>query len=169
MSAPPEVESWIPLGRISGLYGVRGAVKVFSYTEDRDGILDYPVWYLGAMRQPYTVLAGTLQAGAVVANLAGVKDRELARTLIGQEIAIPAADLPPLPEGEYYWRDLIGLQVVNRESVLLGRVKNLLETGANDVLVVVDEAGAETLIPWTAEVTVDRVQRQIQVDWDKSW
>ncbi len=121
------------------------------------------------MRQPYTVLAGTLQAGAVVANLAGVKDRELARTLIGQEIAIPAADLPPLPEGEYYWRDLIGLQVVNRESVLLGRVKNLLETGANDVLVVVDEAGAETLIPWTAEVTVDRVQRQIQVDWDKSW
>ncbi|MEL5848253.1 MAG: ribosome maturation factor RimM [Candidatus Igneacidithiobacillus chanchocoensis] len=169
MSAPPEVENWIPLGRISGLYGVRGAVKVFSYTEDRDGILDHPVWYLGAARQPYAVLAGTLQAGAVVANLAGVEDRELARTLIGQEIAIPAADLPPLPEGEYYWRDLIGLQVVNRESVLLGRVKNLLETGANDVLVVVDEAGAETLIPWTAEVTVDRVQRQIQVDWDKSW
>ena len=169
MSAPAETEAWIPLGRISGLYGIRGAVKVFSYTEERDGILAHPLWYVGFARRPYSVLSGGLQAGAVIAQLQGVDDREGARALIGQEIAVPASALPPLPQGEYYWRDLIGMQVFNRAAVLLGQVKDLLETGANDVLVVQDVEGAESLIPWTAEVQVDSERRRIELDWEKDW
>lgn len=159
----------MPLGRISGLYGVRGAVKVFSYTEERDGILAHPLWYLGAEHRPVTVLSGGVQAGAVVAQLHGVEDREVARALIGQEIAVPAADLPCLPKGEYYWRDLIGMEVCNHHAQRLGQVKNLLETGANDVLVVQDEQGAEILIPWTTDVRVDVDQRRMVVDWEKDW
>ena len=170
MSALPENGEWVPLGRISGLYGVRGAVKVFSYTEERDGILEHPIWYLGEAHRPVTLLSGVVQAGAVVAQLQGVEDREVARVLIGQEIAVPAADSPRLPAGEYYWRDLIGMEVRNHHDQRLGQVKNLLETGANDVLVVQDdEQGAETLIPWTADVLVDAAQRHIVVDWEKDW
>jgi len=169
VSTPPETAEWVPLGRISGLYGVRGAVKVFSYTEERDGILDHALWYLGVEHRPVAVLSGGVQAGAVIAQLRGVQDREAARALIGEEIAVPAEELPPLPEGEYYWRDLIGMQVINHTGQALGQVKSLLETGANDVLVVEDEQDAETLIPWTADVQVDAVQRRIVVGWEKDW
>ncbi|WP_308387514.1 ribosome maturation factor RimM [Acidithiobacillus sp. AMEEHan] len=169
MSTPPESAEWVPLGRISGLYGVRGAVKVFSYTEERDGILDHPRWYLGAAHRPVDVLSGGVQAGAVIALLQGVGDREAARALIGQEITVPAEALPPLPEGEYYWRELIGMQVINRAGQRLGQVQGLLETGANDVLVVQSEPSGEILIPWTADVQVDAAQRRMVVDWEKDW
>ena len=171
MSPAPEQPAWVVLGRISGLYGVQGMVKVFSYTENRDGILDYAPWYLGAEHRPVAVLDGRLQGAGVVALLEGVRDREQARLLIGQEIAVPAQALPALEEGEYYWSQLLGLAVENREGQRLGEAAGFLETGANDVLLVRDAAGREHLIPWSdgAILAVERVQGRILVDWQADW
>lgn len=171
MSPAPEQPAWVVLGRISGLYGVQGMVKVFSYTEIRDGILDYAPWYLGAEHRPVAVLDGRLQGAGVVALLEGVQDREQARLLIGQEIAVPAQNLPALEEGEYYWSQLLGLVVQNREGQLLGEAAGFLETGANDVLLVRDAAGREHLIPWSDNtiLAVEQAQGRILVDWQADW
>ncbi len=167
MSAPDSPQ-WILLGRISGLFGVRGAVKIFSFTEDRAAILDYPTWYLGPDHRPIAVREGAMQGETVTALLAGINDREAARGLLGQEISVPAGALPALGENEFYWRDLLDLQVVNLHGEHLGAVVRLLETGANDVLVLQGPEG-ERLVPWTASVQVDRGAGTIVVDWEKDW
>ncbi|MGC9128880.1 MAG: ribosome maturation factor RimM [Acidithiobacillus sp.] len=168
---PQPEDAWTVLGRISGVHGVRGWVKVFSFTQERDGILDYPHWYLGSEHRPVRVVEGRLQGGGVVARLEGIEDRDLALGLVGREIAVPASPLPPLPAGEYYWFQLQGLAVVNLSQECLGRVSGLLETGANDVLVVQDEQGTEILIPWDARAAagVDLEQGRITVDWQRDW
>ncbi len=156
------------MGRISGLYGARGAVKVFSFTEVRAAILDYPTWYLGPGHRPIALREGTMQGETVTALLAGINDREAARVLLGQEISVPASALPALGENEFYWHDLFDLQVVNLHGEYLGSVVRLLETGANDVLVLQGPEG-ERLVPWTASVQVDRDAGRIIVDWEKDW
>ncbi len=171
MSLASEAEEWVVLGRVSGIYGVRGMVKIFSFTEQRDGILDFSPWFLGPEHRPYVLEEGRMQGEGVVAKLAEVADREQARALIGQEIAIAKADLPVLDSGEFYWSDLIGLPVLNREGVLLGNLKAFLETGANDVMVVDDGKGGEILIPWSggSAAGVDMLARQLLVDWQADW
>jgi 16S rRNA processing protein RimM len=171
------------IGRISGVYGVKGWVKVYSDTDPREGITDYNPWYLqqgggnsGEWRE-VTVEAGRRQAKTVIAKLEGIDDRDAAMQLSGALIAIMPEQLDELAKGEYYWRDLIGLRVVNREGVELGTVQRLLETGANDVLVVAGgksdrQGGREHLIPYTpgrAVVEVDLEQRLIRVDWDEDF
>jgi 16S rRNA processing protein RimM len=171
------------IGRISGVYGVKGWVKVYSDTDPREGITDYNPWYLqqgsgnnGEWRE-VTVEAGRRQAKTVIAKLEGIDDRDAAMQLSGALIAIMPEQLNELAKGEYYWRDLIGLRVINREGVELGTVRRLLETGANDVLVVAggksaSQGGRELLIPYTpgrAVVEVDLEQRLIRVDWDEDF
>lgn len=168
----PGVEMVI-MGRISGLYGVRGWVKVFSYTEPREQILDYSPWYLrhGGRWQAYTLAGGRRQGKGVAAHLNGVNDRDAAAALVDAEIAVSRQQLPTPPSGEYYWRDLIGLEVVTLQGDCLGRVDHLLETGANDVLVVRD-GERERLIPYVPDVVVRRVDLTgglIEVDWDAAW
>jgi 16S rRNA processing protein RimM len=131
------------LGYISGLHGVQGWVKVFSYTDPRDNILNYSPWQLNG--RSLKVEHGQIQGKGLIAKLEGVDDRDAAAALMGAEITIPRESLPPLPEGEYYWADLRGLRVLNTSGRLLGVVDHLIETGANDVLVVKGER--ETLIP----------------------
>jgi 16S rRNA processing protein RimM len=107
----------------------------------------------------------------VIAKLEGYDDRDEAMQLVGALIAINLNQLKPLDQDEYYWRDLIGLRVVNQQNVELGVVDRLFETGANDVLVVKDET-QERLIPWTlghAVLEVDIEQGVIQVDWDEDF
>ncbi len=171
MSAAPENGHWVPVGRISGLYGVRGMVRVFSYTEVREGILDYPVWYLGPGHRPFRVVEGRRQGQAVVVELEGVEDRESARGLMGLEISVPLADLPSLDPQEYYWAELLGFRVENLEGETVGLVAGFLETGANDVMVLRGGDGQELLVPWTeaAAGSVDRQAGKIVVDWHLDW
>ncbi|MCK4833293.1 MAG: ribosome maturation factor RimM [Gammaproteobacteria bacterium] len=178
------------LGRITGVYGVKGWVKVFSYTDPKEAIVDYSPWFIRAESRnpdrrngaPWTrvrLTAGKRHAKTVVVKLENCNDRDAAMSYVGTEIAIEKQQLEALTEqNEYYWRDLIGLRVTNQQGIELGAVKSLMETGANDVLVVVSEvepeAGGETetverLIPWTmnnAIISVDLEQKIIEVDWD---
>ncbi|MGL6070395.1 ribosome maturation factor RimM [Craterilacuibacter sp.] len=160
------------MGYVSGAFGVRGWVKIHADTEYADSLFDYPVWWLGKgdSFKAYTFEEGAVHTKALAARLAGVEGRDQAQALRGCEIAVPRAQLPKTEEGEYYWSDLIGLEVVNQEGITLGKVKNLLETGANDVLVLADE-GKERLLPFVNQVVlaVDLAGGRISVDWGEDF
>ncbi len=162
-------DEMIILGRVSGLFGVKGWVKVYSHTSPRQGILGYKTWYLMQNDgwQRHTLAAGQAHGKGVVAKLAGYDDRDQAATLIGIDIAVKREQLPKLAPGEYYWSDLEGLRVETVDGVDLGVVSHLFETGANDVLVVKGER--ERLIPYTRGEAIKEVDLQtgrIIVDWD---
>jgi 16S rRNA processing protein RimM len=162
----------VRLGKINGLYGVQGWVKIFSYTSPIANILCYSPWLIGQQGQWQTVdvAAGRRQGKGLVAKLASCHDRDQAMALLGAEIAIYRTQLPPPQADEYYWVDLIGLTVLNRQGLALGQVDHLIETGANDVLVVKGEK--EYLIPFLREqviLKVDLSNRLLQVDWDATF
>ena len=165
-------EQWIHLGRISGVYGVKGWVRVYSYTEPRENILDYSPCYL-KLNGKWTkraFLAGKRQGKGVVAHFPGCETRDDAAALIDTEIAVPRDQLPDLAKDEYYWTDLIGLNVVTLEGVDLGKVSQLLATGANDVLLV--KGDRERCIPFIRPDVVRRVSLEdklIEVDWDSEF
>ncbi len=157
------------LGRIGAPYGVRGWVHVHSYTTPNEQILDYEEWWLqhGTVRKQGHSIEARRHGKGVVARFEGVESRERADELKGWEIAVERAALEVLPEGEYYWADLIGCEVFNLSGTSLGRVVELMATGANDVLVT-RRAGGESLIPfvspWVIEVRID--EKRISVDWE---
>ena len=171
-----EAAEAIELGKVSGVWGVRGAIKVYAYTREREGIAKYKNWILqsaGGVNQHYEVVQCKKQGQSMVATLKGVDDRDLAESLQGFRILVPLQDMPVLPDGEYYWRQLVGLEVVTLEGMVLGVVDHLLETGANDVLVVNrktadSEEPVEHLLPYIDQVVikVDLLTKSMQVDWD---
>lgn len=156
------------MGRIAAPYGIKGWVKIQPFTQTLDALLDYPSWLIGKDGQwrEAGVEEASLHGDFIVARLRGCDDRNAAFALRGQEIAVPREALPPTEADEYYWQDLIGLNVINRDGVRLGQVDRLLETGAHDVLVVKEEAN-EILIPFVGlyVLKVDLVQGFIEVDW----
>ena len=159
----------VPLGRIAGVFGVRGWVKVHSDTAPRDNILRYSSWYLKRRQdwEPHKLLDGHPQGKGLVARLQGCDDRDQAAALVGCLIAVPRERLPALDPDEYYWSDLEGLRVVTVAGAELGRVSQLFATGANDVLVVRGER--ERLLPfvWNRVILeVDLEVGLIRVDWD---
>ena len=163
----------ILLGRVSGLFGVKGWIKVYSDTEPRDNILNYSPWYLRRQDgwQPYEIIAGRPHGKGIVAQLANCHDRDAAAELIGSTIAIRQDQLPAAGEDEYYWSELRGLKVITTLGIELGRVVSLMETGANDVLVVREagEQGREHLIPFIRQQVIHKVDLengQLTVDWD---
>ncbi len=161
---------FLNVGHVSGVFGVKGWVKVFSFTQPRENILAYSPWFLRKNNQveEIKVTSGQLHGNAVVAELDGVSDRNAALTLMGAEILIKRQQLPRPQFGEYYWTDLVGLSVETDTGVGLGVVDHLLETGANDVLVVVD-GKKERLVPFLQQHTVLKIdldQGLIVVDWD---
>jgi 16S rRNA processing protein RimM len=161
---------YLSAGHISGVFGVKGWVKVFSFTAPRENILRYSPWYLRKNDQvrTFNVAGGQRQGNGVVAELEGVNDRDNAVALMGAEILILKRQLPEPKPGEYYWADLVGLQVETGSGIQLGHVDHLLETGANDVLVVID-GETERLIPFLQQQTVlniDLDKRVMIVDWD---
>jgi 16S rRNA processing protein RimM len=169
----------IVVGKISGVYGVKGWVKVFSHTEPREGIADYRPWYLkqsGVNQgkwQEVRLETGKRHAKTVIAKLEGFDDRDQSLVLTGATIGINP-ELLRSSGDEYYWRDLMGLRVVNQQGAELGVIDGLIETGANDVLVVKDgkDDSKERLIPWTLGHAVKEVnleQRIVFVDWDETW
>lgn len=159
------------IGRIVGLYGVQGWLKIESWAEPRMRIFDYQPWLLSAAPGVETQIAGVrgrTQGKGIVAQLPGVDDREQAAALIGSDIHVDRAQLPAPAEGEYYWVDLEGLEVVTTEGVLLGRVTHLFATGANDVVVIRD-GERERLVPYVMGSyvrSVDLSAGRMVVDWD---
>ncbi|MDW3096367.1 MAG: ribosome maturation factor RimM [Gammaproteobacteria bacterium] len=158
------------LGLINGLFGVKGWVKVYSYTRPRAKIVEYKHWYLGEnFDQPIRVQQGRSQKGGVVAKLEGIDDREAAVELLDNEIWVAGDQLPSLPKNEYYWYQLIGLEVLGKDNKLLGSIKGLIETGANDVMVVSGKDKIEHLIPYIqGQVikSIDLEQKRMVVDWN---
>lgn len=155
------------MGRIAAPFGVLGWVKVQPFSEEIDGLLDFPVWHLGrgAQWREVKVLEAHVQGKILVARLPGCNDRDAAAALKGLEVAVPREALPQAAENEYYWSDLIGMDVENAQGVALGKVADMMGTGANDVLVV--EGERERLIPFVRQVVleVDLNARRLRVDW----
>jgi 16S rRNA processing protein RimM len=166
--------STLVIGRIRGVYGVRGWVKIHSYTEPMENLLQYGNCRIRRRQGWEAVIidAGKLHGKGLVAHIKGIDDREQAAALQDCDIAISPGELPELGREEYYWRQLQGLAVFCGDE-LLGRVDHLLDTGANDVLVVRpcegSRDGRERLIPWLRETVVRRVDLaagSMEVDWD---
>lgn len=163
----------VVLGRISGLFGVRGWVKVFSYTEPREAVLKYKGLLLGRNGdwQSIKVAEGQRHGKTVILRLEGVDDRDQAAALIGTEIGAMRSELPEPEDGHYYWLDLIGLKVVHRDGTELGTIKDMLETGAHDVMVLKSEQEGEQerLIPFVKDavvINVDLHEKRVDVDWE---
>ncbi len=154
------------IGKIVGLHGVNGWVKLESYTEPRTRIFSYKPWLVGEVE--VAGAQGREQGKGLIGKLHGCDDRDAAARLIGATIRIRRSALPKPKRGEFYWADLEGLEVITTEGVVLGRVSHLFATGANDVLVVRD-GERERLIPYVTKQFVREVDLKagrITVDWD---
>lgn len=179
------------MGRVTAPFGVKGWFKVHALTAQPGNLCEYPVWWLrreGEWREMKVAVA-KVQGNTLVAQLAGIEDREAAAALKGFEIGVPREQLPGAGSGEFYWADLIGLRVVNTQQEELGRVARIIETGANDVLVVTADGGSkraqgdehedgsklqearEILIPFIADAikAVDVAAGVIAVDWGRDY
>lgn len=175
MNASPAVaEDLIVLGKIYSVHGVRGEVKVYSFTDPIDNLLDYPRWTLRRAEESRQVdlLGGRLQGKTLVIKIKGLDDREEARCFAGFDICVPRSQLPALADGEFYWLQLQGLLVINLQGQVLGKIDHLLETGANDVMLVKPCSGSlddrERLLPYTDQCvqSVDLQAGEMRVDWD---
>jgi len=163
-------EEKLIVGQINGIFGVQGWVKIFSHTDPRKNILDYSPWWLkckGEWRQ-VKLLDSKVQSGGktLVAQIDGVTDRDVAREYMGCEIAIDRTQLVQTNDG-WFWIDLMGCQVVSEDETALGKVTDIIETGAHDVLRV--KGDQETLIPFVMNrfiKSVDIANKLIVVDWE---
>jgi 16S rRNA processing protein RimM len=166
-------EKRLLVGKIVGLSGVRGEVKLESYTEPRTRIFSYQPWLLKSAHGESEISGcrGREQGKGIVATLPDIGDRETASRWIGSEIWVRRSALPRPESGEYYWIDLEGLEVVTVEGAMLGRVSHLVATGANDVLVA-NDGKRERLIPFVFGdyvKDVDFESGRITVDWDPAF
>lgn len=186
------------MGRIVAPYGVFGWLKVIPDTEAMDGLFDYDTWWLGKGDdwREMVVETAKIHNDVIVVKLEGINDRDAALACKGKQIAVPRADLPKPKENEYYWSDLIGLQVRNQQGVDFGVITDVFETGANDVLVVnsttvsvlvepniqaekntkpkaskAKDVSQERLLPFIASVVleVDLKAKTVLVDWDENF
>jgi 16S rRNA processing protein RimM len=165
----------VVMGRVTAPFGVKGWVKIYALTAQLGNLRDYPVWWLGhdGDWREMRIAAAKVHGNTLVAQFAGIEDREAAVALKGLEVAVPRSQLPGAAENEFYWADLIGLRVVNTEQHEFGRVVRVMQTGANDVLVVASGNGTEreVLIPFIAGAIkqVDLAAGVISVDWGKDY
>lgn len=167
---PPAPQKEVLLGRIRGAFGIRGELKLESFTDPAEAIFRYQPWRLRDARgvdREISGARGRATPKGVVASLPGVEDRDAAEALLGSEVWVARAALPPPKPGEYYWTDLEGLCVRNLEGVDFGTVSHLFSTGVNDVLVVQGER--ERMIPFAEPDYVKSVDFDagvVTVDWD---
>jgi 16S rRNA processing protein RimM len=158
----------VTVGRIVGVYGVRGWVKLFSYTSPMENLLGFRQFESDG--EALVLEEGKPHGKTLVGRFAGVPDRDAAMRLVGRELAVPRSALPAAGEDEYYWADLEGLRVSGQDGRDFGRVAYLIETGAHDVMVVRHAGGDpdEELIPFVVGDVVRRVDLAggvIEVDW----
>lgn len=192
---PPDA---VEVGRVSGAWGVRGWIRVQPYSEDPQALLGSNQWFLRvpegvadgfvlpAWAQPLQIAEARPQAGSVVASAQDLADRDQAQALKGCRVFVPRSSFPVVPPDEYYWVDLIGLAVVNRDGDKLGRITGLIDTGVHPVLRVAEvdssEPGMresaspagephERLIPFV-DAYIDKVDLSrgcVYVDWVRQW
>lgn len=160
------------LGRVAAPFGVKGWVKIAPFTESPAGLARHRRLWVGRQGEWHetAVEEAAVHGASVIAKLAGIGDRDAAAGLRGSEVAVPREALPQAGPGEFYWADLVGLDVVNAAGVPLGKVAGLFSTGANDVLRV-GEGKGERLLPFVAAVVtnVDLGARRIEVEWEPEW
>ena len=159
------------MGHISGVHGIKGWVKIYSLTEPHEAIFEYQPWLVGEKLQVVHIEQGKKHGKHLIALLKKVRDREQAEGLVDRQIAVYRDQLPELPEEVFYWTDLVGLAVQLEDGTDLGTIRNMLATGANDVMVVqgVLQGERERLIPFVPGpyvISVDLDKRLVVVDWD---
>ncbi len=164
------------VGKIGAPYGVKGWARITAYTDTPEGIFDYAPWLISqdGKQVEVQVEQWRQQSKGLVAKLAGIEDRDQVDRLKNLEISIRNEQLPELEAGEFYWRELVGMQVVTEKGYNLGVVRELFETGSNDVMIVQANlkdafAKKERMIPYLPEQVikqVDRAARTIKVDWE---
>jgi 16S rRNA processing protein RimM len=196
MSSSPFAATSLPddaveLGRILDAWGIKGWVRIQPHSADTSALFESSQWFLqppeARFARGFSVFAGPVQArvaeikahsDGIVARLEGVDDRNGAEALKGVRISVPRSAFPAAAEGEYYWVDLIGLDVVNREGVHLGVVRDLMPTGPTSVLVMEytesldgTEKTAERMVPFVAAYIddVDLKARRITADWQTDY
>lgn len=160
---------WVVVGRFGRTHGIKGNIIVHSFTEPYDNIKHYAPWYAFISRQwqPIKLSHVDVKAKHIIAQVEGYETLEQVSTLTNVDIAIERVRLAELPADEYYWHELVGMQVVNLAGEIFGDVSAILPTGSNDVLVVQGEK--RYLIPYLLEqfiLKIDRDKRLITVDWD---
>ncbi|HEX7803990.1 MAG TPA: ribosome maturation factor RimM [Pseudoxanthomonas sp.] len=163
-------ERRILLGRIVGAFGIRGQIKIESWTEPRDAIFRYQPWILvdaAGNERELSGARGKESGKHLVANFPDVDDRNVVEAMRGTDIYVPRSALPPPKPGEFYWVDLEGFRVVNVEGVDFGTVSHLFSTGANDVLSI--RGDRDRMVPFVEPDFVKSVDFEaglITVDWD---
>ena len=174
----PNQSSLVNVGRITAVYGVKGWVKVHSYTDPAENLFEYHPWYLKTKHgvKQIEIDEARPHGDAFVAHIVGVDDRDIAAQYTAADIAVEREILPELDDGEYYWSQLEGLIVFSQfggTRQRLGKVSKLFETGANDVLVVAGDTESidqrERLIPYVPGqfvLAIDLAAGEILVDWD---
>ncbi len=179
MTASNSQSAPVVIGQIGAVYGVKGWLKIQSYTGDPEDIFSYSPWTLQSAatrqqsEQAVTIAEWRRHNKGLIARIDGVNDRDQASRFTGMEISITADELPALAEDEFYWRDLIGMRVKNKQGYDMGVVEQMMPTPANDVLVVRANSNdafgkSERLIPFIQSeyiLDVDSDNQLIQVDW----
>lgn len=177
-TATDQSDELVVLGKLGSAYGVKGWLKVYSYTDPMENLLNYKQFSLskGGKWSPIVIDTGRRHGKGLIVHLVGCDDRDKAAEFVNCEIAIPKSQLPALEAGDYYWHQLVGLSVTTTDEFgakLLGKVDHLIETGANDVLVVQPSEGSidgqERLIPYVPEqyvTNIDLAAGSIEVSWD---
>jgi 16S rRNA processing protein RimM len=164
-----KTDEWVVIGRFGRPHGVKGFITVQSFTESRDDLLSYTNWHIadGDGWQPLNVLQTQVNQKSILAQIAGFNTPEQVAAFTNKEIAVLRQQLHDLPPDEYYWHQLIGLHVIDKQGIELGLVTEILPTGSNDVLIVNGET--RHLIPYLPQqvvIDVNLKQGQITVDWD---
>jgi len=155
------------MGRVAGSYGVRGWIKVVPYSVEVDALAAHPTWWVEG--EARGLEEARPHSGNLLAKLAGIETREQALALKGAMVSVPRAALAEAGEGQYYWADLVGLEVVNTDGKPLGAVRQLVSNGVHDVIEVAGER--RRFLPWVPAVVrkVDLEARRIEVEWDADW
>lgn len=167
----------VVLGKVVGPYGLLGAVRIHPFADDPLAWAKLPCWWLGRegdapeLWQQTKLIRCKAHNDSLIAELTCSPDRNAAEAMKGVLVGVPRDALPPTAKNEYYWADLIGLDVVNTREQSLGKVLGLIETPGNDVLRVGDGESPERLLPFVAAVVlaVDLAARRVRVDWEADW
>ena len=159
------------IGKFNGLFGIRGEVKVFSYSKPCTNILSYKPWFIKLQNtwRPLEFTKGFVSSKNIVVRIMDVCNIDQAQQLLGLNIYIKRSQLAILEKDQYYWADIIGFKVINKQNIYLGNVSSILDTGANDVLIV---DGKKThFVPYIKHflIKVDLDKKQVLVDWDEDF
>lgn len=173
----PSSGAIVVLGKVVGAYGVKGWVRIHPFADDPLSWRSIKQWWVkpdddvSPEWSPQSLKQLKVHSDGLIASFHEVDDRNAAEAMIGKLIGAPRDAMPATADDEFYWGDLVGLTVKNSQAETLGVVSELMETGANTVLVAVDAAGVKRLIPFVSHVVskVDLEQREILVDWGLDW